>query len=952
MPYNGNRRRGIAGIPGRNLNSVRGSLDISGLYPVRMYHGGTPHVEERADAEAQIRDYINFQAGTRPSSTATLEELEAQEGIFKTYLGDTGYDQERDKDKSNAKLQAALALAQAGFGLMGAQPGEGESPMSVAGRAFGAPLAGRMSEIAGTFSERDAARRAAQRSEERQIKLQAFQDVTARKQAEATRYTEDRERAYTAIQSGTSFLKNQQTKIDGAWTDVGQIKVVMTGQFKNNPEYYNATTGAKITTPIRDFLAPERAPKDSVTKLNPTVRWISAGTDEDPNAGYWLEVPAYSRVEYNRDRSVSGTSLHFFNDDSEARFEDQLIKQPNGTEVTLTANAKFKPSSGTSGGVYDTGQAQQWVKEGDKLVLGPVVETKALRIDGEMTQVRVDDNTQISVGTGEGEYQLYKKPTAAAVPTDTSDPEFQATFRGLLANLPGMRESMDLGQRGLAFDPAKFNTNPDLTPGENFPFTRVDGEALTEDQQENYARSLKDAYFNVFKSIKAGQEKTDLNRAFVTGYLDYSVGNLGLPQAPEGQRLLTTPADIQRAYVGAAEKFKTSPDAETIIENLPSPVGQKNLTSGPGRLSLFYTLGVPFGATTRAPEALLPDPSSTDVSARATAVRSLVKDNRDNIQERIIAEKLARSTTPLGSKLTPRNADTLGKQLPIVGDALQAQKDKLRAALDDSSGKEIGETVGKSLDTIAMLDRLDALMKISGVSGFITGPVEQFASARFDMDIGGWFRTEAGQEAARELMASLPILQQLTSRDLLKGVGEQRISNTDLSGVQTTLININKDDGFNARTLRQLRNYLKRSVTHSLDYVGSYGLPEKTLHRAAQLGIDVKSIEGRNGFYSPYLADQTYAVSKQPVPSYSKEYQTQLADESIFGYVARSGGQGQAKQYELIMVDEAGEPMWDEGDKKYKTTLIPHGEGWQAGANKTMLDFNRNFLMQTYGLDR
>jgi hypothetical protein len=916
---------------------------------------------------------------------------------------------------------------------MGAQPREGESPMSVMGRAFGAPLAGRMSDIAGTFAERDAARRTAQRAEERQIKLQAFQDVTSRKQAEATRYTEDRKSAWEAISSGTSFLKNQQTLIGDVWTDVGQIRRVMTGPFKNIPKYYNATTGAEITTPIRDFMAPGKGYQDSVTKLGNTLRWIPARTEEDPNAGNWVEVPAYTRVTYNKDGSVSGSSLHFFSDNSEARFEDQRIKQEDGTEVTLTANAKFgadaealkqgrlgyvrefidgKPKGPVipinytlidgkytvlglgddadpitlAGGnpthvlvnqetgevagpkltgtdkptVVDMGLARKWIEDPDdstKLIPGLPEETKGLLIDGVLRQVVPSpDGTQnvfIKIGRAAGEYEMYEKPTAAAAPTDTNDPEFQATFAGLLANLPGMRQRMNLGRRGMAFDPAKFNINPDLTPGENFPFTRVDGMALTEEQQKNYARKLEDAYFNLFKVIKTGEEKADLNRSFVTGFLDFDVGSLGLPQAPKGQRLVTTPADIQQAYVAAADQFKIEHNAETIIEGLPLPEGGANLRSATGRLPLFYRLGVPFGAATQAPEALPPEASPSAVVDRSKAVRSLVRDNRDAIQTRIIAEKLAKSVTPLGSKLTSRNADTLGKQLPIVGEALEAQKDKLRAALDDSSGKEIGETVGKSLDTIAMLDRLDALMKISGVGGFITGPVEQFASARLGMDIGAWFRTEAGQEAARELIASLPLLQQLTSRDLLKGVGEQRISNTDLSGVQTTLININKDDGFNARTLRQLRHYLKRSVTHSLEYVGSYGLPEKTLHRAAQLGIDVKSIEGRNGFYSPYLADQTYAVTRQNVPSYSREYQTQLRDESIFGYVARSGGRGQPKQYELIMVNEAGEPMWNEETEKYETTLIPHEEGWQAGVtNRAMLDFNRNFLMQTYGLDR
>jgi len=52
------------------------------------------------------------------------------------------------------------------------------------------------------------------------------------------------------------------------------------------------------------------------------------------------------------------------------------------------------------------------------------------------------------------------------------------------------------------------------------------------------------------------------------------------------------------------------------------------------------------------------------------------------------------------------------------------------------------------------------------------------------------------------------------------------------------------------------------------------------------------------------------------------------------------------------MVDKDGNPVWNKDTEKYETTLIPHGEGWQAGADKAMLDFNRNFLMQTYGLDR
>ena len=543
-------------------------------------------------------------------------------------------------------------------------------------------------------------------------------------------------------------------------------------------------------------------------------------------------------------------------------------------------------------------------------------------------------------------------PTAAA--TGTASPKFQATFSGMLASLPGMRQRMGLGQRGLAFDAKKFNLNPGLEPGENFPFTRVDGMALTEEQQANYARNLRNAYFNIFESIESGAEKTDLNRSFVTGYLDFDVASLGLPPAPEGQGLPTSPEAITRAYVAAAQRFQEPGNPAAVIGSLPLPVGTKPLRSGTGRLVLYNQLGVPFGETTQAPEVLASDASPADVAARASAVGNL---DYDDIQTRILAEREARGTG-LGSSLIPGEAPRLGQQLTIVGEALEARQALLDEALNDSAGREIGETLGRSLDTLAMLDRLDAQMKMSGVGGFVLGPLEQVFRSRLGMDIGAWFRTEEGQEAANELMASLPILQELVGRDLLRGVGEERISNMDLRGAKATLINLNKADGFNADTLRQLRNYLKGSVKHSLDYVGSYYLPDATLHRAAQLGIDVKSIEGRNGYYSPYLADQNYAVTKQPVPSYSQDYIDHLMDDSIFGYVAVGGSAGQETQYRLMRTDADGKPIpkLDANGNEtgaYQTVLIPKTDGWQAAiANQSMLDFNRDFLIRTYGLDR
>ena len=358
MPYNGNRRRGIAGIPGRNLNSVRGSLDISGLYPVRMWHGGTPHVEEGAgdrgeygiglsdkflsnyadsvadnqnaprSAEARIQDQVNLYAKGAPSASATEEDIQNRYNFIKSYLGDSGYDQERDKDKSNAKLQAALALAQAGFGLMGAQPGEGESPMSVAGRAFGAPLAGRMSEIAGTFSERDAARRAAQRSEERQIKLQAFQDAEAKQLALRESYLASRAKGIEGAKEGIDFLEDQEqwNPQTGQWEVVGRVKRVMTGLLKDIPVYTDGA-GKPLTGKLRNFKDIKLGHKPATTLMQDQERIVGEGEAEN--------VAVWSYLSFNSD-GTPGEPQTFFADTGErAYYSDREVEG-----VTIPANAR------------------------------------------------------------------------------------------------------------------------------------------------------------------------------------------------------------------------------------------------------------------------------------------------------------------------------------------------------------------------------------------------------------------------------------------------------------------------------------------------------------------------------------------------------------------------------------------------------------------------------------
>ena len=629
---------------------------------------------------------------------------------------------------------------------------------------------------------------------------------------------------------------------------------------------------------------------------------------------------------------------------------------------TLPDNLKGTDKTGASSDkVVDAGLAREIKRDPNdpaKIVFGPIVETKIVYTKDGFKQYRADNNEVITIGDNPGDYRMYEKQpsTAATKPKGVKDPEFLSKFKGMLSKIPRIREQLDIGKRGLKFDPQKYNRNPELASGVDFPFTRQDGGKFSKKQQEVFFNNLKNAYLGSLKNIRQGQSLVDLDTAFIEDFLESSPSNLGLPRAPTRAVIppeqITNSAAIQTRYGELVPEFQTQ-DADKVINKGPFPVSRKNLTSGFGKLVIMDKgLGVKFGESTKSPPPLSDNAGFTDIENRRQVIQNL---NKRDIQTRLLAENLSASTV-LAGKLRPRLSKDA--KIGVVSEALEAKRKKLNDALNNSKGKQIGETVGKSLETLARIDSIDVKMKKSGLPGFIIGPLREFSIRKTDMDPGAWWQTEEGKEATREFVANVPILLQLVARDLAKGTGEQRISDRDLKGIQETLIDINQTDSVNAGQLKELRRYLKNSVKHSLEYVGSYGLPERVLEQAVQLGIDVKGIQGRNEFYSPYLKDRKYAVTKQDVPSYSKAYLQQLRSNRIFGYSAvDTGGR---KQYELIEVDNRGLPIWNAGTNKYDTVLVPATENWQSElendigkeAAKAIINFNKTFLLKTYDLGR
>ena len=128
----------------------------------------------------------------------TAEELETERSGLASFLGTTDYAQQLAEDRQLSKLQLGLALAQRGFGSMGAQPRPGEMAISTVGRELLSPLAGDAGAIATQMLQQRRALKAAQQQEERQLKLAALERVQTRQSQE---YEDDLEATRAARES-------------------------------------------------------------------------------------------------------------------------------------------------------------------------------------------------------------------------------------------------------------------------------------------------------------------------------------------------------------------------------------------------------------------------------------------------------------------------------------------------------------------------------------------------------------------------------------------------------------------------------------------------------------------------------------------------------------------------------------------------------------------------------
>ena len=156
-----------------------------------------------------------FQPQARPNVLGTpkgLAAVEAEQAGLASFLGGTDYGKQLEEAQNLSKLQLALALAQRGFAAAGATPQRGEAPISTLSRELFAPVAGDAGAVAANLMKQKQALQAAERQEERQLKLSALQNVQQREQQA---FEDDA----TATERARQFMQNILKKGDTVSND-------------------------------------------------------------------------------------------------------------------------------------------------------------------------------------------------------------------------------------------------------------------------------------------------------------------------------------------------------------------------------------------------------------------------------------------------------------------------------------------------------------------------------------------------------------------------------------------------------------------------------------------------------------------------------------------------------------------------------------------------------------
>jgi hypothetical protein len=802
-----------------------------------------------------------------------MEAVRQRETDLAAYLGQTDYDKQLQESQSMAKLQLGLALAQRGFGSMGAQPRPGEMAISTVGRELLSPLAGDAMTVAQQMYQQKLAAQQAKRQEGRQLKLAALQAVTGE---EADRRSLAKELLPPPTDKGLSTL---QANVNVPVTYKNKQGETVTETIPGNVNVYRSklgdvsqirTVGDLITsdstviasgTVVPGFSKiPTEEEKGQFEALKFVVRRKEDGTGwEFPNAANIVQVRQEKDIDQPIDVKTlepyalqEGEAMFAFSDlpdDLKGTVSDtgtlqagefNLIK-PDGTPYTVTKNGKTRTpqyraySSGVNAGSFVELGTMDVISANDINKLGLTPRKITADTSGKSdAQIARDDRrnllyskiAEIQVGKLPGDFSIYSPRSSFYFD--------QASYLN----------------KEFPFKYVPPGTNPN-DRSRDVTITNETVKNLLTKKVDSVAQGILRSDFGSANQILKSQRIADAVDSILSHPATTVLGALEIEEIgtdPVGNIVGYTPTqaafDVPTRNENVKDVFtslKQDPDANAyeLFQTVPRPDNEQDLNKTWGSV--------------RVASEVFPDAfGNRDVGRPGTG-----DFDAGLVQQRMDIEHVLPSTRLVyGAPLADQRA--------LIQEGVQKRveaRNKLQNSRDASEAKESFDLALEFQD--ALLSFKNAAAE-SNVQGWFTGTA---AKTIAKLGFADWLKGEGEEHWIRLSLAS-ERFQEGISRRVGRDFGDNRISNYDAEAYKKLVADIRSGKEYNRILVEDGLQRVGRDLTDLMAYGGKVGWTERDLSRAAEAGVDFSQLPTQMGWHGyGYYGKNRYGATRQFTPS-------------------------------------------------------------------------------------
>ena len=389
---------------------------------------------------------------------------------------------------------------------------------------------------------------------------------------------------------------------------------------------------------------------------------------------------------------------------------------------------------------------------------------------------------------------------------------------------------------------------------EFFPLKRNDDIPLTSGDQDFIIEQLR----TNINSKKEGQEhlgelmNKDLVHAAVRELLEKTVTNLGLPSRLETELDRPQEGAAQLRLKNAVENYKKGANPDIVFSRLQESgfvPYERFFKTSPGKGYAVWQWN--------------PEIAGVDNI-----------NDQDGLQRRIDAEVAAQNIV-------------INARDPVIdrSQAINEEATKVRERrLDKQSHRDasdIQDSLSQALGMRKSLQRFETAVMLSPeAEGWLTG---RFASGLTQLGLSKMPEWSAAVAASREL-------QEAVARQIgKKGLGEMRITDVDLKGLQLLQARLANPEALNKALIQQMMVMNDRIIYELVRSAGYVDFDETMLRGAVESGLDTSKMRTNLNWNSPYFRS-SFPLSRQQTPHHSPKYMKALKQLGDLKSLADSNG--------------------------------------------------------------